>query len=97
MRIGASLFLIAVGAVLKWAVTYHTNGVNLSTVGVILMVVGIVGLVLTLIMMSMRRRTDVLHENVAAPVTRADPVSTPTRTRTSRTTYVESGGYDPTL
>lgn len=57
MGIGTSLFLIAVGAILKYAVTTHVAGVKLETVGLILLVIGIVGLVLSLIMlMSARRR-----------------------------------------
>jgi len=60
MTIGVSLLLIAVGAILKWAVTAHTSGLNLNTVGVILMVVGVVGLVLGLILMMTRRRTDII-------------------------------------
>jgi hypothetical protein len=48
MTIGSSLFLIAVGAILKFAVTAHVAGVDLNVVGVILMLVGIVGLVLGL-------------------------------------------------
>ena len=41
MRIGGSLLLIAIGAILKWAVTVHnSHGVNVNTVGVILMIVG---------------------------------------------------------
>jgi hypothetical protein len=48
MTIGTSLFLIAVGAILKWAVTAHVAGVDLQVVGVILMVVGAAGLVLGL-------------------------------------------------
>lgn len=61
MRIGASLFLIAIGAILKFAVTKQVNGIDLTTVGVVLMVVGLGGLALTLLMMSTRRRTDVVH------------------------------------
>ena len=49
MGIGTSIFLIAVGAILKYAVTGHVSGVDLDTVGVILMVAGIVGLVLSLL------------------------------------------------
>jgi Domain of unknown function (DUF6458) len=52
MGISTSLVLIAVGAILKWAVTASTSGVNLQTVGVVLMVVGAVGLVLSLIFWS---------------------------------------------
>ncbi|HTZ44476.1 MAG TPA: DUF6458 family protein [Jatrophihabitans sp.] len=60
MTIGASLLLIAVGAILKWAVTATVSGVDIGTIGVILMIVGIVGLVLGLAMMMSRRRTDVI-------------------------------------
>lgn len=49
MGIGASLILIAVGAVLTWAVTATVSGVSVHTVGVILLVVGIVGLLLSLL------------------------------------------------
>lgn len=48
MTIGSSLFLIAVGAILKYAVTAHVGGIDLQVVGVILMIVGVVGLVLGL-------------------------------------------------
>ena len=48
MTIGSSLFLIAVGAILKYAVTADVAGVDVQTVGVILIVVGVVGLVLGL-------------------------------------------------
>lgn len=48
MTIGSSLFLIAVGAILKYAVTADLAGVDLQVVGVILIVVGLVGLVLGL-------------------------------------------------
>lgn len=49
MGIGTSLFLIALGAILKFAVTDAISGVDLSTVGVILMVVGIAGLLISLL------------------------------------------------
>jgi hypothetical protein len=52
MGISGSLVLIAVGAILKWAVTATVSGVSLDTVGVILMVVGVVGLVLSVIFWS---------------------------------------------
>jgi hypothetical protein len=51
MTIGTSLFLIAVGAILKWAVTFHVHGINLHTTGVVLMIVGCVGLGLGLFLM----------------------------------------------
>jgi uncharacterized membrane protein len=60
MALGTSLFLIAVGAILRFAVTATTSGVNIHTVGVILMIVGGVGLLVSLFWMvvwSDRRRT----------------------------------------
>ena len=49
MTIGTSIVLIAVGAILKWAVTAHVNGFNIQTAGTVLFVVGLAGLVLALI------------------------------------------------
>ena len=48
MTIGFSLFAIAVGAILRFAVTAQVAGINISTVGVILMVVGAIGLIVSL-------------------------------------------------
>ena len=48
MGFGTSLFLIAVGAIMDFAVKVHTTGFNLNKIGLILMIVGIVGLVLSL-------------------------------------------------
>ena len=52
MSVGFSLFLIAAGAILRYAVTWDPNGVNIETVGLILMIVGIVGLVISLAWMA---------------------------------------------
>jgi hypothetical protein len=52
MGIGTSIFLIAVGAILKFAVTAHVSGIALATVGVILMVVGAIGLLISLFMLA---------------------------------------------
>jgi hypothetical protein len=52
MGIGVSLILIAVGAVLTWAVSATTSGVNIHAVGVILMVVGAAGLLISLVFWS---------------------------------------------
>jgi len=52
MGIGVSLFLIAVGAILTWAVSYSTSGIDINVVGVILMVVGLAGLLLSLMFWS---------------------------------------------
>jgi hypothetical protein len=43
MGLGVSLILIAVGAILTWAVDAHVSGLNVNAVGVILMIVGLIG------------------------------------------------------
>ncbi|MGK2878463.1 MAG: DUF6458 family protein [Solirubrobacterales bacterium] len=52
MTIGGSIFLIAVGAILKFAVTATVAGIDIQVVGVILMVAGALGLILGLFMMA---------------------------------------------
>ena len=49
MGIGVSVFLIAIGAILAFAVHVTTNGLDLSTVGVILMIVGAIGLLTAMV------------------------------------------------
>jgi hypothetical protein len=56
MTIGGGLFLIAVGAILKYAVTAHVSGINLDTVGVILIVIGAAGVLIGLYVMYTTRR-----------------------------------------
>jgi Domain of unknown function (DUF6458) len=52
MGIGVSLILIAVGAILTWAVNATVSGLDINTIGVILMVVGAIGLLLSLMFWS---------------------------------------------
>lgn len=47
MTIAGAIFLIAVGAILKFATNVHVQGVSLDTVGVILMIAGVAGLILS--------------------------------------------------
>lgn len=49
VTIGTSLVLIAIGAILKYAVTADVSGIDIQTVGVILMLIGILGLILSLL------------------------------------------------
>ncbi len=51
MPLGTSIFLIAVGAILRWAVETTVEGINVHTVGLILLIVGILGLLLSLMWM----------------------------------------------
>lgn len=60
MALGTSLFLIALGAVLRFAVSVSTHGFSIHNVGVILMIVGGVGLIISLLWMM------VWHERDAA-------------------------------
>jgi uncharacterized protein DUF6458 len=55
MGLGMSIFLIALGAILRYAVTVSIQGVELQTVGLILMIVGIIGLVVSIAMLFMGR------------------------------------------
>jgi uncharacterized protein DUF6458 len=67
MGLGVSMFLIAVGAVLRFAVHVTTHGFNLHTVGVILIVVGAIGLIISLLAMATmgRRRERVVYDDRA--------------------------------
>lgn len=56
MTIGTSLFLIAVGAIIRFAINDSIEDVDLSTVGLILIIVGIAGLLLGLFMMNRNDR-----------------------------------------
>ena len=52
MGIGTSLFLIAVGAILYFAVNADLSGLEISTIGLILMIIGVVGLLISLFFIS---------------------------------------------
>ena len=54
MGIGASVFLLAVGAILAFAVDYSVNGVDINVVGFILMVAGALGLLMTTLVFGRR-------------------------------------------
>jgi hypothetical protein len=49
MTIGTSIVLIAIGAILRWAVTAHVSGFDIQEAGTVLFIVGLVGLALSLI------------------------------------------------
>jgi uncharacterized membrane protein len=64
--IGTSIFMIAVGAILYWAVNVDISGLELSTIGLILMILGIVGLVISLFMVSSASRRGVTTDRPIA-------------------------------
>jgi uncharacterized iron-regulated membrane protein len=55
--IGGSIFLIAFGAILAWAVHAHLGVLDLRVVGYVLMVAGLLGLLLTIYYWNRRRTT----------------------------------------
>jgi len=56
MTIGGSLVLIALGAILKYAVTAKISGIDIGTIGVVLMAVGVVGLIISIVWLLNQRR-----------------------------------------
>jgi hypothetical protein len=75
MTTGASLLLIAIGAILRFAVTpQYTHGINVGIIGVILMAVGVVGLVISIAMLTARRRTDVTYRRDGATYVEPGPI-----------------------
>lgn len=63
MGIGASIFLLVVGAILAFAVDLHVGAVDLDVVGWILMIGGVVGLIFTALIWGPRQRTTVTREH----------------------------------
>lgn len=53
MGLGGSLILIAIGAILRWAISVTTAGINLHIVGLILLIVGGIGFVISLLWMAL--------------------------------------------
>jgi hypothetical protein len=72
MSYGTSIVLIAVGAILKFAVTTTVSGIDLATVGLILMIVGIIGLLVSMLWLGAfaNRRTVAGPAPVDPPVVR---------------------------
>jgi beta-lactamase regulating signal transducer with metallopeptidase domain len=66
MPLGTSIFLIAVGAILRYAVTATVSGISITTVGLILMIVGVVGVLISLLYLVTPRRRGVVREQVVA-------------------------------
>lgn len=71
MGIGGSIFLLALGAILAFAVNADISGLDINVVGYVLMLAGLVGLIITVWYWNSRRRTTVVRER---PVVRTEPV-----------------------
>jgi beta-lactamase regulating signal transducer with metallopeptidase domain len=64
VELGTSLFLIAVGAILTFAINADISGIEISTVGIILMIIGVIGLLISLLYLAPRRRAVVSERPV---------------------------------
>lgn len=62
MGLGLGIFLLVVGAILAFAVSYDVAGIELSTIGYILMAAGVLSLLLSLVMNT--QRTNTTHREV---------------------------------
>jgi hypothetical protein len=77
MSVGASIFLIAVGAIVRYAFTFEIEGVDREALGLILMIAGAVGLAISLLYMlvwsSPRRHDDRYYDQPPPPAGPDDP------------------------
>lgn len=76
MYIGTSIFLIAVGAILRYAVTATVAGIEIQTAGTILIVVGVIGLLISILLLTVgrdRTRRPVEEERTVVRERERDP------------------------
>ena len=88
MGIGGSIFLLAVGAILAFAVNAQISGIDINIIGWILMAAGLVGLIITLWYWNSRRRTVVTRRT-------GTPVAGPTYAAEYRETRSEDAPPPP--
>lgn len=77
MTFAGSIFLIAVGAILRFATHLHVKGLDLRTIGLILMIAGVVGLVIAIwqwaVWSRRSRQSEVLVDDRRVPDPRYQP------------------------
>ncbi len=73
MGIGGSIFLLALGAILAFAVNAHISGIDINVVGYVLMLAGLIGLIITIWFWNSRRRTTTVSSS-QRPIVRNDGV-----------------------
>jgi len=64
MGIGVSVFLLALGAILTFAVKASLNGLDIQVIGIILMIAGAIGLAMTVLVFGRRDRGVVAEDRV---------------------------------
>lgn len=80
MTFAAAIFLLAAGAILRYATNLHIEGVNVDTVGLILMIAGAIGLLIAFFqeaVWSRRRRAVVADPDAVAPAQEVREVRDP--------------------
>ena len=88
MRLGTAIVLLALGAILAFALRVDLSGIDLQLVGWILMIVGALGIVLEVAVWGPRSRRRVTHsEGYAAPPAAAPPAAGPVQRTTTDETY----------
>jgi hypothetical protein len=80
MGIGFSIFLLALGAILAFALNFTVVGVDINIVGWILMAAGVIGLILTMVVLAPRRRRTVTETQSVETASAADTARPNTRT-----------------
>jgi hypothetical protein len=80
MGIGFSIFLLALGAILAFALDFTVVGVDINTIGWILMAAGVIGLILTMVVLAPRRRRTVTETQTVGTVPPAGTARPDTRT-----------------
>jgi hypothetical protein len=73
MSLGAGIFLLAVGAILAFAVNFDTPGIDLHTIGYILMAAGALGIILGIVLIA-RKRSSVSTTRTGVDPTTGDRV-----------------------
>ena len=92
MGIGFSIFLLAVGAILKFAVHAKVAGIDIRVIGVILMIAGAGGLVLTMFLISPRKKSSITESSrVTSGGSTANSGNVTPRTETTREVTETSG------
>lgn len=69
MGTGVSVFLIAIGAILTFALDVTVSGVDLDVVGIILMIAGVIGIIVDLAIFAPRRRSAAVVDPGYGPAT----------------------------
>lgn len=81
MGIGSSIFLLAVGAILTFAVNATVAGLDIHVVGFILTAAGVIGLIFTMLVLAPRRRRTVVETRSGQQITGSSTATTEDVTR----------------